>query len=141
MKYELPFERFLNPERITLPDIDIDFCYERRDEVIDYVKKKFPAIDWGAAKAVEPRPYIINSVLNWMLSVTPSDNAGISYTVFVNSWNNEVTSFDTDEGVGNFINKAPIADQNEKISPENRKSKLIEEIEERLKELKELIKQ
>lgn len=35
------FERFLNPERISMPDIDIDFCYERRDEVIDYVRKKY----------------------------------------------------------------------------------------------------
>jgi len=39
----LIFERFLNPERISMPDIDIDFCYERRDEVIDYVKKKYGA--------------------------------------------------------------------------------------------------
>ncbi|MBI2167519.1 MAG: DNA polymerase III subunit alpha [Candidatus Omnitrophica bacterium] len=39
----LIFERFLNPERISLPDIDIDFCYERRDEVIDYVKRKYGA--------------------------------------------------------------------------------------------------
>jgi len=37
----LLFERFLNPERISMPDIDIDFCYERRDEVIDYVKRKY----------------------------------------------------------------------------------------------------
>ena len=35
--YGLIFERFLNPERISMPDIDIDFCYERRQEVIDYV--------------------------------------------------------------------------------------------------------
>jgi DNA polymerase-3 subunit alpha len=41
LKYDLLFERFLNPERISLPDIDIDFCYERRDEVIDYVKEKY----------------------------------------------------------------------------------------------------
>ena len=41
LKYDLIFERFLNPERITLPDIDIDFCYERRNEVIDYVVKKY----------------------------------------------------------------------------------------------------
>lgn len=41
LKYGLLFERFLNPERITLPDIDIDFCYERRQEVIDYVTKKY----------------------------------------------------------------------------------------------------
>lgn len=41
MKYELIFERFLNPERVTMPDIDIDFCYERRQEVIDYVIGKY----------------------------------------------------------------------------------------------------
>jgi DNA polymerase-3 subunit alpha len=41
LRYDLLFERFLNPERISLPDIDIDFCYERRAEVIDYVIKKY----------------------------------------------------------------------------------------------------
>ena len=41
IKYSLLFERFLNPERVTMPDIDIDFCYERRSEVIDYVVEKY----------------------------------------------------------------------------------------------------
>lgn len=41
VKYNLLFERFLNPERVTMPDIDIDFCYERRGEVIDYVVEKY----------------------------------------------------------------------------------------------------
>ncbi|KPK98435.1 MAG: DNA polymerase III subunit alpha [Omnitrophica WOR_2 bacterium SM23_72] len=41
LKYGLLFERFLNPERLGLPDIDIDFCYERRQEVIDYVTNKY----------------------------------------------------------------------------------------------------
>lgn len=41
--YNLLFERFLNPERVTMPDIDIDFCYERRQEVIDYVTEKYGA--------------------------------------------------------------------------------------------------
>ncbi|MFH1354729.1 MAG: DNA polymerase III subunit alpha [Candidatus Omnitrophota bacterium] len=41
LKYGLLFERFLNPERLGLPDIDIDFCYERRQEVIDYVTQKY----------------------------------------------------------------------------------------------------
>ncbi|MBQ5814086.1 MAG: DNA polymerase III subunit alpha, partial [Clostridia bacterium] len=41
MKYSLYFERFLNPERVTMPDIDIDFCYMRRQEVIDYVIEKY----------------------------------------------------------------------------------------------------
>lgn len=43
LKYNLLFERFLNPERISMPDIDIDFCYERRGEVIDYVTRKYGA--------------------------------------------------------------------------------------------------
>ncbi|MHC1785899.1 MAG: DNA polymerase III subunit alpha [Christensenellales bacterium] len=41
MKYRLLFERFLNPERISMPDIDVDFCYERRQEVIDYVARRY----------------------------------------------------------------------------------------------------
>lgn len=41
LKYQLLFERFLNPERVSMPDIDIDFCYERRGEVIDYVARKY----------------------------------------------------------------------------------------------------
>ena len=41
LRYGLLFERFLNPERISMPDIDIDFCFERREEVIDYVRKKY----------------------------------------------------------------------------------------------------
>ena len=43
MKYQLLFERFLNPERVSMPDIDIDFCFERRQEVIDYVVRKYGA--------------------------------------------------------------------------------------------------
>ena len=41
IKYNLLFERFLNPERISMPDFDVDFCYERRQEVIDYVARKY----------------------------------------------------------------------------------------------------
>ena len=41
IKYQLVFERFLNPERVSMPDIDVDFCYERRQEVIDYVVEKY----------------------------------------------------------------------------------------------------
>ena len=41
MKYSLIFERFLNPERVSMPDIDVDFCFERRGEVIDYVSEKY----------------------------------------------------------------------------------------------------
>ncbi len=48
IKYSLLFERFLNPERVSMPDIDIDFCYERRQEVIDYVREKY-----GSDKVVQ----------------------------------------------------------------------------------------
>ncbi len=48
IKYSLLFERFLNPERVSMPDIDIDFCFERRQEVIDYVGQKY-----GADKVVQ----------------------------------------------------------------------------------------
>lgn len=41
IKYDLFFERFLNPERVSMPDIDVDFCFERRQEVIDYVVRKY----------------------------------------------------------------------------------------------------
>ena len=41
LKYNLLFERFLNPERVSMPDIDVDFCFERRQEVIDYVVEKY----------------------------------------------------------------------------------------------------
>ena len=41
LRYQLLFERFLNPERVTMPDIDVDFCYERRQEVIDYVASRY----------------------------------------------------------------------------------------------------
>ncbi|MBO4825140.1 MAG: DNA polymerase III subunit alpha, partial [Lachnospiraceae bacterium] len=41
IRYNLLFERFLNPERVSMPDIDIDFCYERRQEVIEYVRRKY----------------------------------------------------------------------------------------------------
>ena len=41
IRYQLLFERFLNPERVTMPDIDVDFCFERRQEVIDYVVRKY----------------------------------------------------------------------------------------------------
>ena len=57
IKFSLLFERFLNPERISMPDFDIDFCYERRQEVIDYVVKKYGAeqtaqiITFGKMKA------------------------------------------------------------------------------------------
>ncbi len=57
LKYDLLFERFLNPERVSMPDFDIDFCFERRQEVIDYVTRKYGSdrvgqiITFGTLKA------------------------------------------------------------------------------------------
>ena len=57
LRYNLLFERFLNPERVSLPDFDIDFCFERREEVIEYVNRKYGAervgqiITFGTLKA------------------------------------------------------------------------------------------
>ncbi len=57
IKYSLIFERFLNPERVSMPDIDVDFCFERRGEVIDYVTRKYGSdcvsqiITFGTLKA------------------------------------------------------------------------------------------
>ncbi|MBP5600698.1 MAG: DNA polymerase III subunit alpha, partial [Lachnospiraceae bacterium] len=48
IRFSLLFERFLNPERVSMPDIDVDFCYERRQEVIEYVRKKY-----GSEKVVQ----------------------------------------------------------------------------------------
>jgi DNA polymerase-3 subunit alpha len=48
LKYNLLFERFLNPERVSMPDFDVDFCFERRGEVIDYVTRKYGADKVGA---------------------------------------------------------------------------------------------
>ncbi|MBU2461636.1 DNA polymerase III subunit alpha, partial [bacterium] len=58
LKYDLLFERFLNPDRVSLPDIDIDFCYRRRDEVLEYVAEKYgqdrvaQVITFGTMKAL-----------------------------------------------------------------------------------------
>jgi DNA polymerase-3 subunit alpha len=41
LKFDLLFERFLNPERVSMPDIDVDFCFERRGEVIEYVRQRY----------------------------------------------------------------------------------------------------
>ena len=57
--YNLLFERFLNPERVSMPDIDVDFCFERRQEVIDYVGRKYGndkvvQIDWRDYPDIPP---------------------------------------------------------------------------------------
>lgn len=53
IRFDLLFERFLNPERVTMPDIDVDFCYERRQEVIDYVTESMGRIMWYRSLPLE----------------------------------------------------------------------------------------
>ena len=66
MKYSLYFERFLNPERVTMPDIDIDFCIRRRQEVIDYVARKYgedhvaQIVTFGTMKAIRDVGRVMN---------------------------------------------------------------------------------
>lgn len=49
-------KRFLNPERVSMPDFDVDFCYERRQEVIDYVNNKYGTTTWRRSSPLEPWP-------------------------------------------------------------------------------------
>ena len=59
MPYKLLFERFLNPERVTMPDIDIDFCIKRRGEVIDYISERY------GTEHVRSNYYIWNDGRSW----------------------------------------------------------------------------
>lgn len=61
----------------------------------DYIKREFPSYNWSTFVLSEPRPVKINGDLNWMLSVIPSDAAGIAKTVLMDAKTNKVTSFDT----------------------------------------------
>ena len=56
IRYNLIFERFLNPERVSMPDFDVDFCYERRQEVIDYVNRKYGADHVARSSPSAPWP-------------------------------------------------------------------------------------
>ena len=65
LQYQLLFERFLNPERVSLPDIDIDFCMRRRGDVIQYVARSTAAITWPRSSPSapwRPRPWCGTSV-------------------------------------------------------------------------------
>ena len=64
MRFGLLFERFLNPERVSMPDFDVDFCQDRRDEVIEYVRDKY-----GHDKVAQ----IINPSGPWQARAAPAD--------------------------------------------------------------------
>ncbi len=61
--------------------------------VVSFVRSQFPTIDWSVNRVIEPRPFVKNNTLFWLLSVVPNDFSGISRTVLVNAKTNEVTLF------------------------------------------------
>ena len=82
LRYELLFERFLNPERVSMPDFDIDFCQDNRDRVIDYVKQKYgarrgvarsrPSARMAAKAAVRDVGRVLDMPLHVLRSASPS---------------------------------------------------------------------
>ena len=114
--------------KIDMLELDEDSTLTGPVRVVSYVKKKFPMIDWATSTILEPRPYVIDGDLYWMLSISPSDFAGISYTVLLNAKNNEIYAFDTVEGVENFMYSGQLSDDTGKPS-ENVSSSTLEKIE------------
>ena len=114
IRYDLLFERFLNPERVTMPDIDIDFCYERRQEVIDYVVHKYgkervvQIVTFGTMKArnairdvgrVLDLPYAFVDVI----AKSIPNELGITITKALEMNPDLRKMYDTDEQVKNLI--------------------------------------
>lgn len=131
--------------KIEMLELNEDQTLTGPVKVVSYVRKKFPVIDWSASKIVEPRPFVIKGKLYWMLSITPNDNAGIAYTVFVNSENNEVTAFENDEGVYKFVKEGVAEEKAEAVktketaaTKDELRQEKIEQIEKLLEELKQL---
>ena len=125
--------------RIEMLELDEDSTLTGPVSIVSYVKKKFPTIDWGTARIIEPRPYIIHGELYWMLSITPYDFAGITYTVLANAGTNEIIGFVSDADVEAFVMRGVYtqSDQLSDNSPAIRRK--ISEIEEKLAELKSLV--
>ncbi len=117
IKYNLLFERFLNPERVSMPDFDIDFCYERRQEVIDYVIEKYGADhvsqivtfgtmaakaaikDVGRAMAI---PYATTDTISKLI---PSE-IGITIDKALNKSKELRSLYENDEKIRKFIDMA-----------------------------------
>ncbi len=89
-------------------------------------KKKVPIIDLSATRIVEPGSFVVNGNFYCMLSITPNDFAGIAYTVFVNSENNEIVTFDNDKGIYKFV-KQGVVEEAAEDSDEKTKEELINE--------------
>jgi len=133
--------------KIELLQLDEDLTLTGPVRVVSYVKKKFPEIDWSTAQVIEPRPYTKGGKLLWMLSITPSDFAGISYTVLVDAENNEIFAFQEDDELIEFLEGGDV-NQTVKDDPGSvyldEKTKMIirekiEDIEDELMQLKLLL--
>ena len=117
IKYDLLFERFLNPERVSMPDIDVDFCYERRQEVIDYVTRKYgkeqvvQIVTFGTLAARNvirdvgralDMPY---GTVDMVAKMIPKD-VGITIDKALDQSNDFKDLYDSDEEIHNLIDKA-----------------------------------
>ena len=117
IKYDLLFERFLNPERVSMPDIDVDFCYERRQEVIDYVTRKYgkeqvvQIVTFGTLAARNvirdvgralDMPY---GTVDMVAKMIPKD-VGITIDKALDQSNDFKDLYNSDEEIHNLIDKA-----------------------------------
>ncbi|MBQ5474024.1 MAG: DNA polymerase III subunit alpha, partial [Lachnospiraceae bacterium] len=117
IKYDLLFERFLNPERVSMPDIDVDFCYERRQEVIDYVTRKYgkeqvvQIVTFGTLAARNvirdvgralDMPY---GTVDMVAKMIPKD-VGITIDKALDQSNDFKDLYDSNEEIHNLIDKA-----------------------------------
>ncbi|MCF7861002.1 hypothetical protein K9M79_02060 [Candidatus Woesearchaeota archaeon] len=130
--------------RIDLLELDDEQTLTGPVRVVSYVKQEFPVIDWATSRVIEPRPYVVEGRLYWMLSITPIDYAGVSYTVFVDSQTNEVLAFKTDEEVQQFVKEGTVVpDTGSEVTLGNESNSIldkIQDIEQKLSELKALIR-
>ena len=117
LKYQLLFERFLNPERVSMPDIDIDFCYERRGEVIDYVARRYGAdhvtqiitfnsmLAKGAVRDVGRVMNVPLSVVNRVTKLIPNE-LGITLDKAISASDELRDLIDSDEEIARMIRMA-----------------------------------
>lgn len=117
LKYQLLFERFLNPERVSMPDIDVDFCYERRGEVIDYVARRYGAdhvsqiitfgtlLAKGAVRDVGRVTNVPLSVVNKVCRLIPNE-LGITLEGAISASDELRTLIDEDPEVHNLLENA-----------------------------------
>lgn len=102
--------------KIDMLELDEEQTLTGPVRVVSYVRKKFPMIDWATSRVLEPRPYVIGGRLYWMLSITPSDYAGVSYTVLVDSETNEVMAFDNDSELIAYVKEGAPENQSHPLS-------------------------